>query len=132
MTADLTLRPVSEAQATYETPLTARAPRVQKPADAAQKFEAFVLQSFVQEMMPETQESVFGDGISGDFWKSMMAEKIAEQVAARGGLGIAETIRAGHAAAGRSGGFNPLDVLGDVSTMTGVAAQLDAKPVPGE
>ncbi len=132
MTADLTIRPVSETQAIDASHLVSRAPHVQKTADAAQKFEAFVLQTFIQEMMPETQESVFGGGISGDFWKSMMSEKIAEQVAARGGLGIAETIRAGHAAPSRPSGFNPLDVLDHVSTLNGVSAQLDAKPVSGE
>ncbi len=133
MTAELTIRPVSEAQATKATPLASRAPHVKKTADAAQKFEAFVLQSFIQEMMPETQESVFGGGISGDFWKSMMSEKIAEQVAARGSLGIAETVRAQHAMpALPSSGFNPLDVLDHASTLNGVEAQLDAKPVSGE
>jgi Rod binding domain-containing protein len=134
LTAELTIRPVSQAQATSATPLASRAPHVTKPADAAQKFEAFVLQSFIQEMMPETQESVFGGGISGDFWKSMMSEKIAEQVAARGSLGIANTVRAQHAMpALPSSGFNPLDVLDHASTLTGVSAQLDdAKPVSGE
>jgi hypothetical protein len=112
--------------------LASRAPQVKSTADAAQKFEAFVLQTFIQEMMPDAQESVFGGGISGDFWKSMMSEKIAEQVAERGGLGIAETIRAGHALAARPSGFNPLDVLDPLSTPNGVSHQLDAKPVSGE
>jgi hypothetical protein len=132
LTADLTIRPVSEVQATREPPLASRPPHAQKPVDAAQKFEAFVLQTFIQEMMPETPESVFGSGISGDFWKSMMSEKIAEQVAARGGLGLADTIRTGHVPPVRPGGFNPLDVLNHVSAQADAAVQLDAKPVPGE
>jgi len=132
LTAELTIRPVSEAPATNAPPLAPRVANAQKPADAAQKFEAFVLQSFIQEMMPETQESVFGGGISGDFWKSMMAEKVAEQVAERGGLGIAGVIRATHPAAARPPGFNPLDVLDHASTLNGVADQLDAKSVSGE
>ncbi len=70
------------------------------------KFEAFVMQSFIQEMMPETPESVFGSGISGDFWKSMMAEKIAEQVAERGNIGIADMIRNGHVVPERPSAFN--------------------------
>ncbi|WP_171946478.1 rod-binding protein [Hyphomicrobium sp. CS1GBMeth3] len=109
-----------------------RAPHVRKTADAAQKFEAFVLQSFIQEMMPETQESVFGSGVSGDFWKSMMAEKIAEQVAERGNLGIADMIRAGHLAPVKPQGFNPLDVMRSDVLSGGVASQLDTKPVLGE
>lgn len=132
MTAELTVQSVSEAQtANAPEPLAARVPNVRKSADAAQKFEAFVLQTFIQEMMPETQESVFGDGISGDFWKSMMSEKIAEQVAERGGLGIAKIIRAEHATPVRTSGFNPLDVIDHMSNLN-VSAQLGAKPVSGE
>lgn len=133
MPAELTVRPVSQAQAPSATVLADRAPHVRKTGDAAQKFEAFVLQSFIQEMMPEAQESVFGSGVSGDFWKSMMSEKIAEQVAERGSIGIADTVRAGHAAPPRPTGFNPLDVMGHVVAATGVTGVLDdVKPVTGE
>ena len=132
MTADLTIRPVQQAQTAEASSLAQRAPHVRKNADAAQKFEAFVLQTFIQEMMPETPESVFGSGISGDFWKSMMAEKLAEQVAARGSLGIADYLKTDLAAPVRTSGFNPLDVLGRISTSNGVADLLDVKPVPGE
>ncbi|WP_295556050.1 rod-binding protein [uncultured Hyphomicrobium sp.] len=132
MPADLTVRPVSDAQAPSASALASRAAPARKTGDAAQKFEAFVLQSFIQEMMPETQESVFGAGISGDFWKSMMAEKIADQVAARGNIGIADTIRAGHAVPVRPGGFNPLDVMSHTTATNDVAGMLDVKPVNGE
>jgi len=132
LTADLTIRSVSGAQPAEASQLAPRAPNVRKTADAAQKFEAFVLQTFIQEMMPETPESVFGSGISGDFWKSMMAEKIAEQVAARGSIGIADYLTAGNQVPVRTGGFNPLDVMGHLSPHSGVAAQLDVKPGSGE
>ncbi len=121
MTAELTVRPVSEAPAKAEA---SRASHVGKPADAAQKFEAFVLQTFIQEMMPKEAESVYGSGISGDFWKSMMSEKIAEQVAERGSIGIADYVRAGHTVPHRPGGFNPLDVMGHLPTTDGAAAAL--------
>lgn len=135
MTADLTIRPVSEAQPNDVATRALDAPRTadaRKTADAAQKFEAFVLQSFIQEMMPETPESVFGGGISGDFWKSMMAEKIAEQVASRGSLGIADYVSAGHTLPVRLDAFNPLDVMKHQPSLSGVADLLDTKPVSGE
>lgn len=132
MAADLAIRPVSDAPHAQAPELAARAPHVRKTADAAQKFEAFVLQTFIQEMMPETQESVFGSGISGDFWKSMMAEKVAEQVAARGSLGIADMIRAGHLEPAQPRGFNPLDLMRSEVMSGGAQAQLDVKSVPGE
>ena len=132
MTADLTIRPISEAPAASTAQLAARTPHVRKTADAAQKFESFVMQSFIQEMMPETPESVFGSGISGDFWKSMMAEKIAEQVAERGNIGIADMIRNGPVVPQRRGAFNPLDVLSQPVPSLDVADQLGVKSEMGE
>ncbi len=61
-------------------------------ASALTRFEAVVLQTFIAEMLPQDGDSVYGAGLSGDMWKSMLSEKIAEQVASNGGLGIAERI----------------------------------------
>lgn len=69
---------------------------------AAQEFEAFVLQSFIEAMLPEKADSVLGTGAAGAFWKSMLAEQIARELARAGGIGMARTIEAG--LAGRSGG----------------------------
>ena len=44
---------------------------------AAEQFEAYVLQNFVQSMLPADNESVYGKGLAGDMWKSMLAEQIA-------------------------------------------------------
>lgn len=129
MTADLAIRPISGAPGAHAPELAARVAHTRKAADAAQKLEAFVLQTFIQEMMPETPESVFGSGLSGDFWKSMMAEKVAEQVAERGSLGIADMIRAGHLEPARPRGFNPLDAMRPDIISGGAASLLDAKPV---
>lgn len=53
------------------------------------KFEAMVLQNFIKSMLPESDE-VYGKGASGEIWKGMMAEKIAEEIAKDGGIGIAD------------------------------------------
>ncbi|MGH6761718.1 MAG: rod-binding protein [Phyllobacterium sp.] len=64
------------------------------PADKAyKKFEAFMLQSFVESMFTSDTKSVFGEGIAGDYWKSMMAEAIANKMADAGGIGIARTLQ---------------------------------------
>lgn len=62
---------------------------------AAQQFEAFVLQTFVESMMPKNAERTFGKGNAGAIWKSMMAEQIAGQVAKAGGVGIADHVLSG-------------------------------------
>ncbi|PVB62697.1 rod-binding protein [Labrenzia sp. 011] len=58
----------------------------------AEKFEAMILTQFVETMLPEESEAVFGEGSTGEIWKSMLAEQIANQIAASGGVGIADMI----------------------------------------
>lgn len=64
-------------------------------AGAYKKFEAMVLQTFIQNMLPKEGSAVYGEGMAGDMWKSMMAEKLAGAVAERGGIGIAERLLSG-------------------------------------
>lgn len=77
----------------------AHVPVVDGP-DAMQKFEAMVLQTFLQSMMPQDTQSVYGEGMPGDMWKSMMAEQLANVMAKRGGLGIAERVLKDHYVSG--------------------------------
>lgn len=74
------------------TALTRPAAKVVKAETPPQQFEAFVLQSFIQSMMPNDASSVYGEGTAGSVWKSMMAEKIAKEIAENGGIGIAKMI----------------------------------------
>lgn len=69
-----------------------------KPLEAYQKFEAFILQSFIESMLPKESENTFGKGTAGSVWKSMMAEQIGAQIAKAGGIGIAKKISAAHPA----------------------------------
>jgi len=68
------------------------------PMRPYQKFEAFVLQSFVEAMLPKDAQSVFGSGTAGDVWKGMLAEKIGAEIAQSGGIGIAEQLARLHPA----------------------------------
>ena len=65
-------------------------------AETFAKFEAVVLQTFLQSMMPSDTESVYGEGMAGDMWQSMMAEQLANVMAERGGIGIADRILRDH------------------------------------
>lgn len=62
------------------------------PNPTFKKFEAFMLQSFVQSMLEGNDEAVYGKGIAGDYWKSMMAEAVANQMADAGGIGVAKML----------------------------------------
>lgn len=71
------------------------------PTSPYQKFEAVLLQSFVQNILPKDQD-LFGDAASADECRSMLAEQIANQMAASGRIGIAKMIEAAH-----GGGADP-------------------------
>lgn len=68
------------------------------PSDEStyKKFESMVLQTFIQNMLPKDTEGVYGKGLSGDMWKSMMADKLAAVMTERGGIGIADGLLADH------------------------------------
>lgn len=75
--------------------VTSRGPgKAPQTSDAFRKFEAFVLQSFIETMLPGGAETVFGKGIAGETWRTMLAEKLASEVAKSGQVGIAERIAA--------------------------------------
>jgi peptidoglycan hydrolase FlgJ len=65
----------------------------------AQQFEAFVLQSFVEPMLPKDDSSYFGEGTAGSIWKSMLAERIGAEMAVAGGIGIAAMVEKRNASA---------------------------------
>ena len=78
------------------------------PAEPYRQFEAFVLQTFIESMLPKDANHVFGDGIAGSFWSSMLAEQIAGQLAEAGGLGIADTLATQGTTTVRPDGFSSL------------------------
>ena len=69
---------------------------VNQPASPYRKFEAVLLQTFVQEIIPK-DEQLFGDAASADISRSMMAEQLANQLAKSGRIGIARMIEKAHA-----------------------------------
>jgi hypothetical protein len=67
------------------------------------KFEAFVLQMFVESMLPKDANNVFGKGTAGEIWRSMLAEQISNEMARGGGIGIAGQLAKSRAAADPAG-----------------------------
>ena len=63
------------------------------------KFEAFVLQMFVESMLPKDATNVFGKGTAGTVWRSMLAEQISNEMAKGNGIGIAKQLAKSRAAA---------------------------------
>lgn len=69
-----------------------------KRADVYVQFEAVLLQNMVETMMPSDSDAMFGSGTAGSMWKSMLAEKVAAEIARSGTIGIAKQVAAGEAA----------------------------------
>lgn len=77
-----------------QSPVAQKA-KLMSPSDKAmQQFEAQVLKTFVEQMLPEASENNFGQGTAGGVWRSMLADEIAKEIAAKGGLGIREKVMA--------------------------------------
>lgn len=82
--------PTSETRLEATNSIAPRTTTAQKTV--GKEFEAFVMQSFIKEMLPDKAESVFGSGLSGDVYKSMMATALGDALAGRSGIGVAEHI----------------------------------------
>ncbi len=60
--------------------------------DAYRKFEAFLLSSAFENILPDAESGAFGEGFAGGVWRSMAAEQFASLFADQGGIGVAELL----------------------------------------
>jgi peptidoglycan hydrolase FlgJ len=74
-----------------------------KTRQAKTQFEAMMLNSFVSELLPKDTGEVFGQGMAGDMWRSMLAEQVSMQIAKSGKLGLARRLFATHEVASHPG-----------------------------
>ncbi len=80
----------------YKNPVAALTEK-QTPARKAEiGLASMLLKSMVDEMLPKEASDVYGAGVAGDVWKSMLSDQIAEQIAKSGALKIGERLFATH------------------------------------
>lgn len=97
--APATAKPAgAEPSAPATTGAASMRTRTEPALDAYRKFEAVLLQNFVESILPKDDES-FGDAASAGIYRSMMAEQLATQISKAGGIGIAAAIAKAHPAA---------------------------------
>ena len=80
-----------------------------------------MLNSFVSELLPKDTGEVFGQGMAGDMWRSMLAEQVSTQIAKSGKLGLARRLFATHEV-----GLHPGRVGEAAKTVGEPAAQMSA------
>jgi flagellar protein FlgJ len=74
----------------------------QKATRTQIEFEASILKTFVDAILPKDETDVYGQGSAGDIWKSMLADQIAKQIARSGAFGISKRLFATHPLPGHS------------------------------
>jgi flagellar protein FlgJ len=94
--ADQPAAKVAAAQSDAVNGAPVRVIKAPASGEVYRKFEAFILQTFVETMLPKESEEVFGKGTAGGVWKSMLAEQLGNQLAKGKGIGIAERLAAAH------------------------------------
>ena len=87
-----------------------------KTRQAKTQFEAMMLNSFVSELLPKDTGEVFGQGMAGDMWRSMLVEQVSTQIAKSGKLGLARRLFATHEVASYPGR------IGEAAKTVGAAA----------
>ena len=93
-TADQSATKVSDAQSGAVNGAPVQVIKAPASGEVYRKFEAFILQTFVETMLPKESEEVFGKGTAGGVWKSMLAEQLGSQLAKGKGIGIARQLAA--------------------------------------
>jgi peptidoglycan hydrolase FlgJ len=119
-TANSTMAPLASAT-DMRSHLPAAPGGPDKLGQAKTQFEAMMLNSFVGEMLPKDTGEVFGQGMAGDMWRSMLAEQVSTQIAKSGKLGLARRLFATHEA-----GLHPGRVGEAMKTVGSSAAQMSA------
>jgi hypothetical protein len=95
-TADQSAAKLVETQSTAVNGPPVHVIKAPASGEVYRKFEAFILQTFVETMLPKDSEQVFGKGTAGGVWKSMLAEQLGSQLAKGKGIGIAKQLAAAH------------------------------------
>ncbi len=121
--------PLSAARAAPPSPFGPLARRVMPALSPYQKFEAVMLQNFVQNILPK-DEDLFGDAASADITRSMLAEQVANQIARSGRIGIAQMIEHAHGGLDKTKPGEP-QALAQPGAATPAAAASAAATGPG-
>ena len=56
------------------------------------EFEAMITRQFMGELLKDQFGTMLGDGMEKDFYVSMFADAVSEQIAKSGGLGLSKII----------------------------------------
>jgi flagellar protein FlgJ len=79
--------------------LSASPPPQVENLSVTQKFEAFLLQNWLETLLPKEESGSFGSGPGANVWRSMMAEQLGQKLASAGCLGLNRLLERGNGGA---------------------------------
>jgi len=115
--------------ASASVPATRAASPLSREEKARHQLESVFLSQFIGEMLPKDAPSAFGQGYAGDMWRQMLAERVADQMAASGRLGIASRLFAGKPLASSAGLLSPEQMRG-LGEARAAQTSADALSIP--
>jgi peptidoglycan hydrolase FlgJ len=80
----------------YQNPALFGARTESPERKAAVGLESVLLKNVIDQMLPKDAADVFGSGVAGDVWRSMLSDKIANQIAKSGALKISDRLFTTH------------------------------------
>jgi hypothetical protein len=83
---------ITEASSHVESLMRNSATQMKKASGPMEQFEAFIIQSCLETILPKSEQGLFGHGSAGGIWRSMIAEQIANEVARAGGVGLRKVL----------------------------------------
>ena len=94
-------------------------------AKAHQKFEAAMLRSFTEDMLPARASSLYGEGTAGDIWRSLQVDLMSQKLASAGGIGIAEMLNKFDDRAQTAKSLSLNEIGGSARTGTSLSGKAD-------
>ncbi len=92
---------------------------------AQRDLEGMLLQNVIESILPKDSGGLYGGGVAGGMWRSVLAEHIGTQIARSGGIGIAAHLFKSHPIMAGSVSLNGLD-----ASLSSHAAVKPASQVP--
>jgi peptidoglycan hydrolase FlgJ len=88
--------PLAAGSYAYRAPAHTISPAMTPARKAEIGLESVLLKTMIDELLPKDAADIYGSGVAGDVWRSMLSEKIANEVAKSGSLHIADRLFATH------------------------------------
>jgi flagellar protein FlgJ len=93
------------------------------------KFEAFILHTWLELLLPKVDSGAFGSDHAGGLWRSLVAEQLGEQLGKTGALGLARLAEHGVYQTKESPSHSRFDLIEESNPSGGLSHYQPKSPV---